>query len=152
MPKQKYPCSATCGPLKDIRLSHLSLISQVRRFCSVLQVHNFALALDDSERNKGKRLTLGLTQSPIQWVPKALLKQQSSRRVKHSTCLHPAPRFTIPPLPSTPSWHSEAQGGPSLLAFMLTWCLFQTRNDTVRAFNEISDLVSKLVIPVKQVK
>jgi hypothetical protein len=47
---------------------------------------------------------------------------------------------------------NEAHGDLSLLAFMITCCLFQTRNDTIRAFNEISDLVSKLIIPVKQVK
>jgi hypothetical protein len=30
--------------------------------------------------------------------------------------------------------------------------VFQTRNDTMRAFNEISDLVSKQIAPVQKVQ
>jgi hypothetical protein len=37
-----------------------------------------------------------------------------------------------------------------LMAF--TYLVFQTRDDTMRAFNEVSDLVSRQIVPAKQVK
>jgi hypothetical protein len=56
------------------------------------------------------RPTLGSTQPPIQWVPRALSRGYSGRGVKLTTHLQLVPRSrkcgSIHPLPHTPSWRS----------------------------------------------
>jgi hypothetical protein len=125
-PKGETSLSLNLGPLQTvIRPPCLSDSSQGRRTRSRRGGCSFC------------RPTLRFAQPPIQWM------RGGGGLSKFSSPLTAMQRVDL---------YLHAPVRPYGLSLMVACCLFQTRNDTMRAFSEISDLVSKLIIPVRQVR